>query len=423
MPNLTGLWHHPDFLKLWAGQTLSALSSNVTDLALPLIAALVLHASAFEMGLLLTVATLPDLLLGLFAGVWADRVRRRPIMIAADASRALLLLSVPVAAVFDMMTIWQLYAVLFLTGACATFFDVANMSYLPSLVGREHLVSANSKLAASTSFARAVGPGLAGGLIQLLTAPIAIVADTLSLIVSAVLVFTMRSREPERASDGRHDSVWREIFAGLRTLYFDPILRSVVVSSVTYLFFSAMALSIFVLYATRSLGVAPGTLGLIFGLGGVGSVLGAALAMRTARRIGTGPAMIAANLVGGLFWLMVPLAGGLPSAAVPLLMLSRFGAQLAGSVFYIIQTSLRQVITPEEVLGRMNASYRFLTMGIAPVGFFLGGVLGNASGLGGTLVIGGVGTLLPVVWLFCSPVRALRAVDAQEHRPESVSHS
>ena len=201
----------------------------------------------------------------------------------------------------------------------------------------------------------------------------------------------------------------------MRTLYFDPILRSVVVSSVTYLFFSAMALSIFVLYATRSLGVAPGTLGLIFGLGGVGSVLGAALAMRTARRIGTGPAMIAGNLVGGLFWLMVPLAGGMPSAAVPLLMLSRFGAQLAGSVFYIIQTSLRQVITPEEVLGRMNASYRFLTMGIAPVGFFLGGVLGNPIGLGGTLVIGGVGTLLPVVWLFCSPVRALRAVDAQEH--------
>src|SRR5918911_4461475 len=219
MSKLTGLWGHTDFLKLWAGQTLSALSSNVTDLALPLIAALVLHASAFEMGLLSTVATLPDLLLGLFAGVWADRVRRRPIMIAADASRALLLLSVPVAAVFHMMTIWQLYAVLFLTGACATFFDVANMSYLPSLVGREHLVSANSKLVASTSFARAVGPGLAGGLIQLLTAPIAIVADTLSLIVSAVLVFTVRSREPERASDGRHDSVWREIVAGLRTLY------------------------------------------------------------------------------------------------------------------------------------------------------------------------------------------------------------
>src|SRR5918911_3678885 len=162
MSKLTGLWGHTDFLKLWAGQTLSALSSNVTDLALPLIAALVLHASAFEMGLLSTVATLPDLLLGLFAGVWADRVRRRPIMITADVSRALLLLSVPVAAVFDVMMIWQLYAVLFLTGACATFFDVANVSYLPSLVGREHLVSANSKLVASTSFARAVGPGLAG---------------------------------------------------------------------------------------------------------------------------------------------------------------------------------------------------------------------------------------------------------------------
>ncbi len=408
MPKLAGLWRHPDFLKLWAGQTLAALSSNVTDLALPLIAALILRASPFEMGLLGTVATLPNLLLGLFAGVWADRVRRRPIMIAADAGRALLLLSVPVAAVFGAMTMWQLYAVLFLTGACATFFDVASVSYLPSLVGREHLVRANSKLVASSSAARAVGPGLAGGLIQLLTAPIAVVADALSLIVSAVLVLAIRSNEPERASDGRHDGVRREILAGLRTLYADRILRSIVLSSVTYVFFSYMALSIYVLYATRAVGVVPGTLGLIFGLGGLGSVCGAALALRTARLMGTGRAMIVADLVGGLFWLIVPLAGEVPSATVPLLMVAQFGSQLAGSVFYIIQTSLRQVITPEEMLGRMNASYRFLTYGIVPVGSLLGGVLGSSIGLTATLAVGGVGTLLPVVLLFLSPVRSLR---------------
>src|SRR5687767_9415987 len=203
MPTLTGLWRHPDFLKLWAGQTLAALSSNVTNLALPLIAALTLNASAFEMGLLGAAATIPNLLVGLLAGIWADRFRRRPIMIAADVGRALLLLSIPVAAVLDLLGIWHLYAVLFLSGVCTTFFDVADMSYLPTLVGREHLASANSKLVASTSVAGAVGPGLAGGLIQALTAPIAVVADALSLVVSAVLVKTIRTREPAPVAAGR----------------------------------------------------------------------------------------------------------------------------------------------------------------------------------------------------------------------------
>ena len=199
----TGLWRHTDFLILWTGQTLSALGSTVTTLALPLTAALILHASAFEMGLLSTVATVPNLLFGLVAGVSADRVRRRPLMISAEISRALLLLSIPIAALVHRLTIGQLYAVVFLAGTCTTFFEVANVSYLPSLVGRDHVVSATSRLVASASVAMAVGPGVAGGLIQIFTAPIAIFVDAFAVAVSAVLVLTIRSTEPLRGAAGR----------------------------------------------------------------------------------------------------------------------------------------------------------------------------------------------------------------------------
>lgn len=411
MSKFTSLWRHPDFLKLWAGQTLSALSGNVTVLALPLVAALTLHASPFEMGLLSTLQELPALLFGLFVGVWADRLRRRPIMIVADMSRALLLLTVPLAAMLNIVTIWQLYAVLFLTGVCATFYDVANVSYLPSLVGREHLVSANSRIVASASVARAVGPGLAGGLIQLLTAPIAIVADALSVLTSVALVLGIREAEPAPASDARRDRVWKGILDGLRPLFVSPILRSMVTSSVVYLFFSGIMLAEYILYATRSLGLVPGTLGLIFDLGGAGSVAGASMARIVARRLGTGRTMILANLAGGLAWLLVPLASYVPFSAAPVLMFAQFGSGLAGSVFYILQTSSRQVITPEQLLGRMNASYRFLTIGIAPVAFFLGGVLGQIIGLWGTMLVGAAGMLIPVVTLFLSPVRRLREIE------------
>ena len=196
MPGQAALWRQPDFLKLWAGQTLAALSSTVTTLALPLIAALTLHASPFEMGLLAVGATLPNLLVGLHAGILADRFRRRPIMVSTELVRALLLLSVPIAAALDRLTMWQLCAVLFLSGVCTTVFEVAETSYLPSLVGKGRLVSANSALVGSGSVAAAVGPGLAGLLIQLLSAPLAIVADAVSLVGSAVLVRSIHAREP-----------------------------------------------------------------------------------------------------------------------------------------------------------------------------------------------------------------------------------
>jgi MFS family permease len=418
MPRLTGLWRRPDFLTLWAAQTLAALSANVTNLAVPLIAALTLYASPFEMGLLGAMATLPNILIGLFAGTWVDRARRRPIMIAADVIRALLLGSIPIAVIFDILSIWQLYSVLFLSGICTTFFDVANLSYLPSLVGRDQLTSANSRIVASTSVAGAVGPGLAGGLVQLLTAPIAILVDACTLALSATLMCTIRSREPEPAAIGQRGSIGQDISEGLRSLYRDPLLRTLAGSSMIYLFFSSIMLAVYVLYATRNLAIAPAALGLVFGLGGAGAVLGAMIAERAARQLGIGPAMIGANLLSGLCLLLIPLAGDLPFGATLWLGLAQVVSQMMGAIFYINQTSLRLAITPDHILGRMNASYRFLTMGAIPLGSFLGGVLGETIGLRATLVVGGLGMLLPVVWLLRSPARALQAIDAQTHAGE-----
>lgn len=263
MPRHTDVWHHSDFLKLWAAQTLAAFSAYITHLAVPLIAVLTLHASAFEIGLLNTVATLPNLLIGLFAGIWADRIRRRPIMIASDVARALLLVSIPIASAFNLLTIWQLYTVLFLFGIGTTLFDVASVSYLPFLVGREHMLSANSRLVASTSVAGALGPGLAGILLQLLTAPIAILVDAITLIVSARLMYTIQAPEPEPARNRAKSSIWGDIADGLRPLYRNPVLRSIVGSSVIYLFFSSIMLAVYIVYAMRDLAMTPAEIGIV----------------------------------------------------------------------------------------------------------------------------------------------------------------
>jgi MFS family permease len=408
MPRHTDLWRHADFLKLWSAQTLATLSSYVTHLALPLIAALTLHATPFEMGLLNTIPTLPNLVIGLFAGWCVDRLRRRQLMILSDVARALLLVFIPIISVFNLLTIWQLYAVLFLFGIGTTLFDVANASYLPSLVGRERLVDANSRLVASTSVAGAIGPGLAGALLQLLTAPIAVLIDAVSLIISATLMHTIRAPEPEPIQGANKSSMRREIADGLRPLYRDPLLRSIVGSSMIYLFFSSIMLAVYVLYATRDLALTPAMLGSVYGLGGVGAAIGAVFARRVAQQLGLGLTLIVANLIGGLVLLLIPLAGSLPTAAALLLAIAQGVSQAMGAVFFINQTSLRQAITPEHLLGRVNASYRFLTMGAIPLGSLLGGVLGTFIGVRTTLLVGVLGGLLAVVWLVCSPARTLR---------------
>ncbi len=291
-----GLWQHPDFLRFWAAQAISEFGSQVTLLALPLIAAITLHASPFEVGVLAATGQAPFLLIGLFAGAWIDRRRRRPVLVGADLGRALILLAIPVAAAFDALSVRLLYAVSFGAGVLTCFFDISYLSFLPSLVNRDRLIDANSKLETSRSIAQVGGPGLAGILVGLVSAPFAILADACSFLVSALCLWRIRTAEPEPEARVERTSLWAEIGFGLRYVAHHAVLRALVgCGAVTNLFGHAF-LSIYVLFMARNLGLGATAIGLVFATGGVGALIGATTADRVARRFGQGWA-----LIGGQF--------------------------------------------------------------------------------------------------------------------------
>lgn len=305
------LWRNRDFLWLWAAQSVSQFGSQITNLALPLVAILVLDASAFEVAALGVVEWLPFFLFSLPAGAWIDRVHRRPLLIAADWGRAVALVSVPLAYLFGVLTLGQVFVVGFVTGVLTMLFDLSYQSYLPSLVQRSELGEGNSKLEVSRSGAQVAGPGLAGALVTAFTAPYAIVADAVSFIASGL--FLSRIERPERAPERSSAAVPRlrtEIAEGLRFVLRHPLLRPIMVFVAVSNIFTNMLFAIFLVYAVRELDLSAGTIGLIFSLGNVGSVLGALTATRVARRFGIGPGLIGTATVAGLGLLLIPLAAG-----------------------------------------------------------------------------------------------------------------
>ena len=405
-----GLWRHPEFVKLWAGETISQFGTQISQLAIPLTAALVLNATPLQMGLLGAFEFAPFLLLSLFAGVWVDRLRRRPVLIVADVGRAILLGSIPAAALLGVLHIEQLYVVGLLTGVLTVFFDVAYQSYLPALVNREHLIEGNSKLQASVAVAQIAGPGAAGVLVQLITAPLAVLADAASFVAS--VVFLLLIRAPERAPD-RHangsSSIWAELREGLVVVLGNPLLRSIAGCTATSNLFGNAMMAVYVLYATRQLGIEPALLGIIFAAGGPGALLGSLLAGRVADRFGFGSTIIGSMLSGALANLLVPLASGPLAVVAGMLMLAAFIAGLCNPIYNINQVSLRQAITPDRLQGRMNASVRFIVWGTIPIGALLGGTLGQAIGLWPTLLSMALCSLLAPLWVVFSPVRQLRS--------------
>jgi MFS family permease len=408
----TTLWRHADFRRLWAADALSQLGTQVTVLALPLLAIKVLDANAFEVGLLTTFEFLGFLLVGLPAGAWVDRMRRRYVLLVADLVRAALFGSIPLAWWLDALTLPQVYAVTLLAGICTVFFDVAYQSYLPHLVGRDFLVEGNAKLQGTQSVAQVAGPPVAGVLVQAVTAPYAILVDAVSFLWSAIWIGAIRSREPrpERVPD-RH--LLREIREGLSFVLGHRLLRAIAAcTSTSNLFFNIGMTAFVVLLADQAeLDLSPGTIGLLFSAPAIGGLLGAVLARRIAGWIGQGPAI----------WVPVAMQGPL-SVALPLVergwRLALVGVCLAGVgvmivVYNVTQVSFRQLLTPERLLGRMNATMRFLVWGTIPVGGFLGGVLGSTIGLRETLwvsVVGGALTFLPV---FLSPLRWMRELPTE----------
>src|SRR4051794_28020672 len=308
----SGLWHHPDFLKLWVGESISLVGSQITSLALPLVVVVVLDAGPLQMGALGAAQYAPFLLFGLIAGVWLDRVRRRPILVWTDIGRAALLASIPISAALGLLRIDQLYVVAFGTGVLTVFFDVAYHAFLPSLVRREELVEGNSKLELSRSVAQIAGPGLGGGLVQFLTAPVAVAVDSVSYLSSALSLALIRT--PEAPPESRETrSVRAEIAEGVRLVLGNPVLRANAGCTGTWNLFSSAIQAVFILYATHDLGLAPATLGVVLAASGPGALLGALVASWSARRLGVGPTIIFGAIVGGLGTLLVAFAGQLPA--------------------------------------------------------------------------------------------------------------
>jgi MFS family permease len=350
----------------------------------------------------------PFILISLPAGVWVDRLPRRPILIVGDLGRAALLSSIPIAYAFDVLTIWQLYLVGFLFGVLTVFFDVAYQSYLPSLVSRDQLVDGNSKLEISRSGAQLAGPALAGVLVQALTAPIAMLIDAISFIASGLFVFRIRTREkaPER-ENGRSPfaGMKGELSEGLRYVLGHRYLRWIAASTATFNFFSNVMFAIFLVYAVRQLDLSAGTIGLVFAIGNVGYLVGAITSNRIAGKVGVGPAIVL-GAAAGIAALLVPLAP--QSGPIPLLIASQLIISFGLPLYNITQVSFRQAITPERLQGRMNSVMRFIVWGVIPLGTLTGGAIASVVDLRAAMWVGAIGMSLAFLPVLLSPVRTLR---------------
>lgn len=417
---LTGLWDHPDFRRLWAGQTLSMLGTNMVAVAVPLIASVSLGASVFQMGLLLATEFLPYLLISLFVGVWLDRRPKKMIIVAADAVRSLILLSVPLLSWADLLSVPLLLAVVFGTGACSTVSDIGNASILPALVEREDLVEGNSKLEMSSSVSNIGGRTFGGLLVQLLTGPVVIMVNVFAFGLAAACTLRIRKKEPvpERPADGEPSSMWKEIGEGLGFIFGNPTLRTLVL--VTFLInFSAIAIDpVFLVFITRTLDL-PGILvGALLAGTGVGSLMGALFAARLGKLLPFGRMVIWTTVAMTGVELVIPAATVMPTGvAFAMLMF----VQVAYAVLVIASAvnirSYRSAITPDAMQGRMNASTRMIVMAGTPFGAMAGGALGSLLGTQWAIVVcaGGIG--ISAVLLALSPVRRATGIPTEVPTP------
>lgn len=402
----TPLWRDADFLKLWTGQTISEIGTRISREGIPLTAVLILGASTAEMGVLQALSGLAALLTGAWAGLVADRLKRKPLMIAADVARALLLAIIPLAAFRGALTLEILFIIVGLVGVCTVFFDIAYQSYLPSLLPKEDLLEGNSKLQLTASTAEVIGPALTGLLVQTLTAPRAILLDAVSFLVSGASIAAIRRPEwkPEKAA--HEGESWRDAFAGADYVFRHPMLRPLALRAVTAAFFWGFFAALYVLYAVRTLGITPLVLGIIVALGGVSSFIGALLVRRIVGRFPLGYTLIGATILSGLAAMLIPLGEGPFWGAVCLGASQLFG-DIAYPIYNVPELTFRQRVAPAYLLGRVNGCMQMLFKGVWPLGALVGGVLGEAVGVRATMLLCGAGVLSSSVWLIVSPVRRL----------------
>jgi MFS family permease len=402
-----------DFRRYWTGQTISLFGDQITELAVPLAGVLILHAGPAQMGYLTAANLAPYLLFSLHAGAWVDRRgRRRQVMIAADLGRALLLVSVPVAYLLDALTLGQLYVVAFLTGTLSMLFFVSQSALFVALIPREQYVAANSLIHGSRAFSFVAGPSTAGGLVQALTAPYALVVDAFSFLVSAFFLRRINPVEPP-TSAGEEG----QVVAGARFIAHSPIVRAGLGATATINFFNFAFLALFILYATRYLHVRPGLLGVVLGAGAVGGLVGAAVTGRLGRRIGIGPAFLVGCVLFPVPIILVPLAAGPHALVLAMLFLAEFGSGLGVVILDISSASIFAAVVPDRLRARVSGSYLLVNYGVRPLGALFGGALGSTIGVRSTLWVATAGAVAGFLWLLPSPIPRLHELPAE---PEQV---
>jgi len=453
-PQDKSLWRHGDFMKLWGGETVSKIGSQVSLLAIPLIAITVLKVSTFEVGLLSAVEFSPFILVALHAGVWVDRFPKKRILVLGDLGRGAMLVSIPVAFALGGLTIWQLYLVGFVNGVMTVFFDVADQSYLPTILEREDLVEGNAKLQISQSSAQILGQPVGGGVVALVGAPVAVLVDAVSYLGSALLILWIRVSglatrsagrglasaaaaeaveatastsagttvaaeasaadrdEAQNAAGGAAGGMRSQIRDGLNYILRHEYLGNIAATTATSNLFGNIGFAIFPVFAYRELQMSPAGVGTVGGLGGAGVLLGALVASRVSARLGIGRTIIVAIGVFAPFNLLIPLAT--PELALLFLSIAFFVTGVSNVVYNVAQVSLRQAITPEHFLGRMNATMRFLVWGTIPVGSLIGAGLSEVIGVRPTIWISAILGLFAFLPVFFSKVRSIQTIPTED---------
>ena len=403
------LWRHADFLKLWAGQTISEMGSVVTRTAVPLVALLVLGAGPWEMALLVVSASLAVLLVGLVAGAWVDRLRRRPLLIWTDAARAVLLFSIPIAYVGGVLRMEQLYVVMFVEAALGSMFDAAYPAYVPTLIGLEHVVDGNSKLATSSSIAEIGGPGIAGAMVQAVSAPFAILVDAVSFAVSAISLLLIRAPEPARPERPSASPIRTEIIEGLQLVRRHRVLFPIAAHSILAHIAGSFYGVLYTLFLIQELHLNPILLGLVVSAGGVGSLLGSFVAARVIRRFGLGPTLISSAILASVIGILTPLAQGPLLLATFMVFIPQFVGDGIQTIGGVAEISLIQGLSPDRILGRVSATLEVVSHGIAyPIGALAAAAVAGWIGVRGGIAIGWAGMALSILVLLWSPLPRIR---------------
>lgn len=409
----TPLLRNRNFLWFWGGDSISQLGSQFTLLAIPVLAVTLLQATEWEVGLLNAAQTAAFLVVGLPAGAWVDRWLKRRVMIAADLVRVVALALIPLLWFSNVLEIWHLIIIATVIGVATVFFDVSYQSYVPILLPGVHVGNANSKLETTNSIARIGGPGLAGALLAVVSAPVLLLIDSFSYLVSAVCIW--RVRDDEQPSDpAERQGLAKEIGEGLRFVFGHPLIRRIVGTTAGTNFFATLAMTLEAIFILRTLDFAPAVLGVIFAFGATGGLIGAVTTPWVTKLIGEGTALSVSAVAFGIGVFAFPLASLFPAAALPILIVGAFVESYFVLVYNITQVTMRQRLCPPRLLGRMNASIRFVVWGVMPIASLLAGLLGSTLGVVPTLWIGFVGTVLASLFVVLSPLTTMKTLPSDQ---------